>query len=114
MDPPALYITPRACARGRVINRVVVVVVVVVVVIVSTKIMERHSGQNSCLYNRIDVSIHDIDVSITDVHVSIIDVDVSIIDEIMSTFRSWIAMFRSPLLTVSIFGGLGTECARMT
>ena len=34
--------------------------------------MERHSGQNSCLYNRIDVS------SITDVHVSIIDVDVSI------------------------------------
>ena len=49
--------------------------------------MERHSGQNSCLYNRIDVhvsiididisisvSIIDIDVSITDVHVSIIDV----------------------------------------
>ena len=40
--------------------------------------MERHSGQNSCLYNRIDVFIHDIDVSITDVHVPIIDVDVSI------------------------------------
>ena len=51
---------------------------------------ERHSGQNSCLYNRIDVSTHDIDVSITDVHacidhrcryfdhVSIINIDVSI------------------------------------
>ena len=46
--------------------------------------MERHSGQNSCLYNRIDVFIHDIDVSITDVHVSIIDVDVSILDSYVS------------------------------
>ena len=35
--------------------------------------MECHSGQNSCLYNRIDVSI-------TDVHVSIFDIDVSILD----------------------------------
>ena len=31
-------ITPRACARGKVIGRVVVVVVIVVVVVVSTKI----------------------------------------------------------------------------
>ena len=47
--------------------------------------MERHySGQNSCLYNRIDVSIHDIDVSITDVHVPIIVVDISILDSYVS------------------------------
>ena len=62
--------------------------------------MERHSGQNSCLYNRIDVSIHDIDVSITDVHVSIIDVDVLIMyRSSISMFRSLMFMYRSSMST---------------
>ena len=38
-------ITPRTCARGKVMGRVVVVVVVVVVIVVSTKIaMSRDVG----------------------------------------------------------------------
>ena len=52
-------------------------------------------------------------ISITDVHVSIIDVDisisVSIIDiDVSITGVPSMSMFRST------FGGLGTECARMT
>ena len=69
--------------------------------------MECHSGQNSCLYNRIDVFIHDIDVLITDVHVSIIDVDVSFADVHVSIIDVDVSILDSFVSISSIDVGVG-------
>ena len=71
--------------------------------------MERHSGRNSWLYNRIDAFIHDIIEMMISTSRSLMFMyrsSMSMFRSLMcmyrssmSTFRSWIAMFRSPLLT---------------